>query len=76
MIFTPFASGFEEGTGLGMSLVFQYVQKMGWDITVASTPGRGTRIALAIPLGPGTFPPSADGQDPGLGNPRKALQNG
>jgi signal transduction histidine kinase len=49
-IFIPFASGFEEGTGLGMSLVFQFVQKMGWDIQVDSAPGQGTRIVLAIPL--------------------------
>ena len=49
MIFIPFASGFEEGTGLGMSLVFQFVQKMGWDIQVDSAPGQGTRITLTIP---------------------------
>jgi two-component system sensor histidine kinase PilS (NtrC family) len=50
MVFIPFSSGFEEGTGLGMSLVFQFVQKMGWDIQVESVPGRGTRVALTMPL--------------------------
>lgn len=67
MVFIPFASGFEEGTGLGMSLVFQFVQKMGWDIQVDSAPGRGTRVVLAIPraaaeAAPGTIPASAIGQ--------------
>ena len=49
MIFIPFSSGFEEGTGLGMSLVFQFVQQMGWSIQVESTLGLGTAIALTIP---------------------------
>ena len=49
-IFMPFSSGFEEGTGLGMSLVFQFVQQMAWSIQVESTLGVGTVIALTIPL--------------------------
>jgi two-component system sensor histidine kinase PilS (NtrC family) len=49
MVFIPFASGFEEGTGLGMSLVFQFVQKMGWDIHLDSAPGKGTRVTLTLP---------------------------
>lgn len=49
-LFIPFSSGFEEGTGLGMSVVFQLVQRMGWDIRVDSEPGRGTRIHLELPL--------------------------
>ncbi|MFZ1614482.1 MAG: ATP-binding protein, partial [Holophaga sp.] len=48
-IFVPFSSGFTEGTGLGMSLVFQFVQRMGWDIDLESEPDRGTRIRLKIP---------------------------
>lgn len=49
-LFIPFSSGFEEGTGLGMSVVFQLVQRMGWDIRVESEPGMGTQIHLEIPL--------------------------
>ena len=49
-VFVPFASGFEEGTGLGMSLVFQFAQQMGWSIQVESTEGQGTTVALTIPL--------------------------
>ena len=52
MVFIPFSSGFEEGTGLGMSLVFQFVRQMGWDIQLDSAPGRGTTVALSIPLDP------------------------
>lgn len=48
-IFVPFSSGFSEGTGLGMSLVFQFVQRMGWYIDLESELDRGTRIRLKIP---------------------------
>ncbi|HJV89837.1 MAG TPA: ATP-binding protein [Holophagaceae bacterium] len=48
-LFLPFQSGFEEGAGLGMSLVFQMVQGMGWSLNVDSGPGRGTRVTLGIP---------------------------
>jgi two-component system sensor histidine kinase PilS (NtrC family) len=57
-VFIPFSSGFEEGTGLGMSLVFQFVQQMGWGIQVESALGAGTTVTLKIPLAPGTFPES------------------
>ncbi len=55
MIFIPFSSGFEEGTGLGMSLVFQFVQQMGWDIQVESALGRGTRVSLTLPVARGNL---------------------
>jgi len=55
-IFVPFSSGFDEGTGLGMSLVFQFVQRMGWVIHVESTLHRGTTIRLRIPI----LPPPAE----------------
>jgi two-component system sensor histidine kinase PilS (NtrC family) len=48
-IFTPFHSGFAEGTGIGMSLVFQLTQHMGWEISVNSEVGTGTDIKLIIP---------------------------
>lgn len=51
-IFLPFSSGFDEGTGLGMSLVFQFVQRMGWNIDVDSEPKKGTTIRLRIPVLP------------------------
>lgn len=51
-LFLPFASGFEEGTGLGMSLVFQFTRQMGWEIRAESEPGQGTTIHLEIPVAP------------------------
>ena len=48
-LFVPFASGFEEGTGLGLSLVYQFVQTMGWEMKVASLPGKGSTIHLFLP---------------------------
>lgn len=49
-LFVPFSTTFKEGTGLGMSLVFQFVQAMGWDIRVQSQPRSGTVVTLKIPL--------------------------
>jgi signal transduction histidine kinase len=46
-----------------MSLVFQFVQQMGWDIEVTSAPGQGTTVSLLIPLHPGTLPPPAAHHD-------------
>ncbi|MBP1628622.1 MAG: pilS [Holophagaceae bacterium] len=51
-LFMPFSGGFEEGTGLGLSLVYQFVQQMGWSIEVRSTPGQGSTFQLGVPLAP------------------------
>ena len=45
-IFTPFRSGFAEGTGIGMSLVFHFAQRMGWEIKVNSEINVGTAITI------------------------------
>jgi two-component system, NtrC family, sensor histidine kinase PilS len=50
-VFLPFSSHFREGTGLGMSLVFQFVQQMEWDIRIESRESQGTTVHLIIPLG-------------------------
>jgi len=57
-IFLPFSSGFDEGTGLGMSIVFQFVQRMDWDIDVESEHQHGTTVHLRIPILPA--PPESD----------------
>ncbi len=49
-LFVPFSSTFKEGTGLGMSIVFQFVQQMGWDIRVQSQAHFGTLVTVRIPL--------------------------
>jgi signal transduction histidine kinase len=58
-LFVPFSSGFHEGTGLGMSLVYQFVQQMGWDIQVESLEGEGTVVTLLVPLAAGALPEGA-----------------
>ena len=57
-IFLPFFSAFNEGTGIGMSISFQFIQRMDWDISVESEPERGTTIRLHIPTLP--VPPQID----------------
>ena len=40
----------EKGSGLGLSIVHQLVEKMGGSITVESLPGKGTEFMLLFPL--------------------------
>ncbi|MDY4170451.1 MAG: HAMP domain-containing sensor histidine kinase, partial [[Ruminococcus] gnavus] len=40
----------EKGSGLGLSIVHQLVEKMGGNITVESLPGKGTEFMLLFPL--------------------------
>lgn len=40
----------EKGSGLGLSIVHQLVEKLGGSITVESLPGKGTEFALLFPL--------------------------
>jgi two-component system sensor histidine kinase PilS (NtrC family) len=48
-LFVPFAGSFEEGSGLGMSLVYKFTEAMGWRIKVESAPGQGTRVEILLP---------------------------
>ena len=40
----------EKGSGLGLSIVHQLVEKRGGNITVESVPGKGTEFTLLFPL--------------------------
>ena len=40
----------EKGSGLGLSIVHQLVEKMGGSIAVESIPGKGTEFSLRFPL--------------------------
>ncbi len=51
-IFKPFFTtrGPDGGTGLGLSIVHSLVEEHGGRISVSSTPGRGTRFEILLPL--------------------------
>jgi len=50
-VFEPFftTKDIGKGTGLGLSQVYGFVQQAGGRVTVASTPGEGTRVTLCLP---------------------------
>ena len=53
--FQQAASGADRGgTGLGLALSRRYAWLMGGDVTMTSTPGRGSIFRLMIPVAPGT----------------------
>ena len=53
-IFEPFFqvghAGATEGTGLGLPITRQFVELMGGEIAVESTPGEGSRFSVRLPL--------------------------
>jgi len=57
-VFEPFytTKGREEGTGLGMSMVYGTVKSHGGLIHVDSSPGVGTRVQMHLPLAGGDVP--------------------
>ncbi len=46
--FTTKAAG--RGTGLGMSQVFAFVRSSGGEVSIASQPGQGTGVTIALPM--------------------------
>lgn len=49
-IFEPFFTTKESGTGLGMVLTHEIIRSFGGDISIDSTLGDGTRIAITFPI--------------------------
>ena len=48
-IFERFATGANTGSGLGLSICYELVQKMGGTININSEPGKGTTVWVSIP---------------------------
>jgi PAS domain S-box-containing protein len=56
----------QEGTGIGLALVWELVKLHGGTVSAASEPQRGTTITVKIPLGVGHLPPERiSGPQPG-----------
>jgi two-component system sensor histidine kinase PilS (NtrC family) len=49
LVFTPFYTTKEKGTGLGLATVQRLVDAHGGTVSLDSTPGQGTRFALRFP---------------------------
>ena len=49
-IFTPFFTTKDNGTGLGLSLAQQIIEKHGGDISCRSNTGEGTSFIIDLPL--------------------------
>ncbi|RMH22531.1 MAG: PAS domain S-box protein [Acidobacteria bacterium] len=49
-LFHPFKSFFDDGTGIGMAIVYRIVDEHGGEIVVDSEPGRGSAITVVLPL--------------------------
>jgi signal transduction histidine kinase len=45
-IFEPFFTTKEQGTGLGLAMVYAFVHRHSGELTVDTAPGRGTRLRL------------------------------
>ena len=48
-IFHPFRSFFDEGTGIGMAIVYRIVEEHEGNVHVESSPGKGTTITIELP---------------------------
>jgi signal transduction histidine kinase len=50
-LFQPFKSFFDQGTGLGMAIVYRILQEHGGQVHVETAPGAGTAITAELPIG-------------------------
>jgi signal transduction histidine kinase len=52
-IFEPFFTTKDQGTGLGLAMVYAFVHRHSGELTVDTAPGRGTRLRLWFPAARG-----------------------
>ena len=50
-LFHPFKSFFDQGTGIGMAIVYRIVEEHGGRISAESRPGQGTVVHVELPVG-------------------------
>lgn len=48
-LFHPFQGFFDDGTGIGMAIVYRIVQEHGGNLSVDSVPGRGSTLTIELP---------------------------
>jgi PAS domain S-box-containing protein len=65
-IFEPYftTKAVDEGTGLGLSVCKQIVERMNGQIAVASTVGKGTKVTIVLPTGKAVIAPPAAQPEP------------
>ena len=49
-VFDPFYTSKMTGAGMGLTMVHRIVTRHGGDVDIASVPGRGTVVALRLPV--------------------------
>ncbi|UPG71057.1 ATP-binding protein [Roseomonas gilardii subsp. gilardii] len=54
-----------QGTGLGLSMIYGFVQQSGGHVTIDSAPGQGTTLRLLFPRHRGDIPAAAEAGRPG-----------
>ncbi len=59
-LFQPFRTNVPSGTGLGMAISYRIIQEHQGSIAVDSIPGRGTMVAVSLPIAGTVEEPSPD----------------